>query len=107
MMKRIGMILAVALLVGMAWTSTARATPAWFTCEVSVAGMAATNAVSVRLSDLAATPAFTNTWFLGSSLIAKEMLAVALTAIAIDSPVSCRVDLAFTPPQLIRLYLKK
>ena len=101
-MKRTGMILAVALLVGMSWTSTARAA-GWFTCEVIAAGMAGTDVVIVRLS---ASGAFSNKWFIGTSA-AKGMLAVALTAIALDNPVSCRVDSDSTPGKLFRLYLKK
>ncbi len=106
-MKRTGMILAVALLFGMSWTSTARAIQAWYTCEVTGAGMAQTDVVTVRLSDVGASPAFTKRWFVGSSPIAKEMLAVALIAIALDKPVRCRVDPDSSPVRLIKLYLKK
>jgi len=105
-MKRTGMILAVALLVGMSWTSTARAA-GWFTCEVIAAGMAGTDVVIVRLTDLKNSRAFTNQWFLGVSPIAKEMLAVALTAIALGNPTKCRVDPDVDPRRLYKLYLKK
>ncbi len=106
-MKRTGMILAVALLFGMSWTSIARATRVWTDCEVTAAGMAETDVVTVRLTDLRNSRAFTNQWFVGRSSIAKEMLAVALTAIALGNPTNCKVDPDVNPRQLFKLYLKK
>ena len=106
-MKRTGMILAVALLFGMSWTSTARATRIWTECEVTIAGMADTDAVNLRLTDLRTPQAFANEWFLGVSPIAKEMLAVALTAMALGSPTKCRVEPDVDPRRLYKLYLKK
>lgn len=106
-MKRTGLILAVALLFGMSWTSTARAEKIWTVCEVTIAGLAAPGAVNLRLTDLGTPQAFVDKWFLGVSPIANEMLAVALTAIALGNPTKCRVDPDVDPRRLFKLYLKK
>jgi len=69
--------------------------------------MSETDVVIVRLTDLKNSRAFTNQWFLGKSPIAKEMLAVALTAIALGNATKCRVDPDVDPRLLIKLYLKE
>lgn len=106
-MRQVAKVLMAALFATAVWTSAAHAVPVFKTCEVLLAGPIATNAIVVQLSDLAVTPAFTNTFFLGISNIANEMLAVALTAIAIDSPVRCRVDPDISPRRVLILQLKK
>ena len=105
-MRQVGKILAVALFASASWISGAKAAPVFFnSCEVSVAGMAFPDTAVMRISDLSATPAFTNKFVLLVSPVASEMLAVALTAISLGNQVRCLVDLALTPPRLIRLYL--
>ena len=51
-MKRIGMFLAVAILVGTAWTSAVHAATAWYTCEITAIGLSSVGTLFVQLTDL-------------------------------------------------------
>ena len=82
--------LTVALLL---WSPGVQAAQAWFLCELHLTGMNTLGSTFVNLTDRAATPAFTNKWFMLSDSVSKEMLAIALTAVAADLLVSVRTDL--------------
>ena len=71
---------------------TAEALPSWYNCTVGAAGPG-DGASYVRLSHAGIPPAFEQKWFLLPAERAKEMLAVALTAMTNDSRVSILVDL--------------
>ena len=110
-MKRVGRILVVALFATAVWTSGAKAATDWYVCDVSQAGLPLENTLSVRLaglsSDTAIPPTFSARWFVGNGVTANAMLAVALTAIALDTTVVCRVDPTLSTPEVFRLFLKK
>ena len=107
-MKRIGMFLAVAILVGTAWVSVAQAATAWYSCTVNAIGLSSGGTLFIQLTDLGAGNAFTNKYFVGPSLITKEMLATGLTAVSSDLNVLVNTDItAGTFPTLNNMYLLK
>ena len=78
----------------------------WYTCTVNTAGPGGSG-IYIRLTDTAATPAFTNKWFEASADRAKEMLVVALTAISNDLMVTVLTDPAETgEPDIACFYLR-
>lgn len=105
-MKRIGMILTVVLLVGMAWTSSANAAPSWFKVTIDMVGIQTPTLLGLRLTHIGGT--FTNQRFKHSGPIPKEMLATALTAFAIDSPIFVFTDpLDGMVPEILQLIIAK
>ncbi len=107
-MKRIGMFLAVVLLVAIAWPSTANAALGWFKVKVDIVGMissGATEIVQYRLTEVGNSPTFTFQRFLTvTSTVKKAMLATALTAVAADLPVFVLTDPADgAAPEVFRL----
>ena len=82
-MRRIVMFLAAALFIGTAWIPTANAAPEFFGVKVDLVGMVTPTVLELRLTALNGT--FTNKRFINTSDIKKEVLATALTAIALDS----------------------
>lgn len=78
--KKFALASLIAVLLIMALASVALA--GTYVCIVTATGPGGATATFVRLTDTAATPAFTNRWFKFRSDRAKEMLAVALTAMA-------------------------
>ncbi len=64
-----------------------------YTCEVVAAGAAPDPGVSIVLTDAANPPAFENTWFDAPESKGREMLATALTALAIGLKVWVNLDL--------------
>ncbi len=105
-MKRIGMFLAVAVLVGTAWIPAANAAPKFFKVKVDSVGMATPTLLLMRLSDVKGT--FKNKRFKSTRLIRKEILATALTAFALDSPVRVLTDVNAGPvPEILRLFITK
>jgi hypothetical protein len=75
--KKISFLVAVFVLTTLLLISTAFA--AWYTCTITKVGANA-SAYVVFLTDTAATPKFTNRWFVLEPARAKELLAIALTA---------------------------
>ena len=91
-MKRTGMILAAAMLVGLAWTSSANAARSFFVCQVHAAGMSIGGALMINLTEVDGAPAFANKWFTTIDLTKKEMLATVLTALATGQNLWVAVD---------------
>ena len=80
-MRQIAKALAVALLLSTFAWSPARAASGWFIATVEKVGIASgSKAVFIRLTDTAATPAFTAIFFQAATDIQKEMLAIGLAA---------------------------
>lgn len=109
-MKRIAKLVAPLVLAGgllAAAGSSANAAAAWYTCEILNSGVTTTGSAFVRLTHISGNPAFQNTWFEISSAARKEMLAVALTAIAGGLEVLVRTDLSVAgTPVLDRFYVR-
>ena len=86
--------------------SPVRAAGEWFTCRVNLTGPG-NSRTYINLTDLAEEPAFVDEWFLMPNARAREMLAVALTAINGDRKVLIKVDLekGIPEPVLEGLYL--
>jgi len=84
----------------------ARAEIGWYNCRVNLSGPGA-DQTFINLTDLASPPAFADKWFLLPPARAREMLAVALTAINAGRCVLVQVDPASGRPEpvLLGLYL--
>ncbi len=107
-MRKVGKILAVALLLTTVWTSAAQAAPEWYTCVVELTGTGDHNFEFFRLRDTAAGPAFTAKWFKAPEIVKIEYMALALTAISLDKKVLVLVDLiGATYPTLKSFYLER
>ena len=107
-MKRIGMFLVVAILVGTAWVSAAQAATAWYSCTVNAIGLSSGGTLFIQLTDLGGGAAFTTKYFVGPIQITNQMLAIALTAFAGDLKVLVNTDItAGTFPTLNNMYLLK
>ncbi len=107
-MRQIGKILAVVLLLTAVWTSAAQAVPNWYSCVVEVTGTGEHNIMFFRLSDTAASPAFTAKWFRAPENLKIEYLALALKAISLDKKALVLVDLfAATIPTINSMYLER
>ncbi len=83
----LGAMLLVIVLVG----TTSFAASVWFDCSVDLVGPGKTETF-IALTDLAEEPAFVGKWFLLPVEQAREMLAVALTAINSNKKVVVVVD---------------
>ena len=87
-------------------SATVNAQERWFTCTVGMAGPGEDPQTFFRLSDVSASPAFTDKWFKAPASRAKEMLAVALAAMASEGTVTVLVDLDSDPiPVIAYFYL--
>ena len=107
-MKRIGTILAVTVLLCMTWISTANAVPSFFTVTVELVGMAKEGRLVFRLTHVSDTPEFTSKRFKHTSVLQREFLATALTAMAANLPVAVFTDPDDgNVPEIFRLYLTK
>ncbi len=108
--KKISATWLLALLFGLALyglcPAPARAAADWFTCRVNLSGPGGEQ-VLINLTDLAEKPAFVDKWFLVPDSQAREMLAVALTAINANRRVLVQVDLETGQPEplLLGFYL--
>lgn len=103
MLKRI-FLLATAVMVAAACFSTdASAAAQWYTCRVEMAGPG-WGTIYIQLSDNSA--AFTKRWFSVPANAAKEILAVALTAMNGGMPVMINADLSLSGyPPIYAFYL--
>jgi hypothetical protein len=88
------------------FTVTASAAPAWYICTVSKTGIGA-GTYLVRVSDTAASPAFTGKWCSFQAAYAKAMLAVAMTAMSLDKTVYLYMDAALTTPNITAFYINE
>jgi hypothetical protein len=75
--RKVAIAVAVFVFASLLLANTASA--AWYKCTITRVG-ATSDRFVVYLTDTAATPAFTNTWFVLHNTIKKELLAIALTA---------------------------
>ena len=106
-MKALKQALAVAILSAMPILS-AQPAPAWYDVEINMAGMSANGTLFIRVTDLAANPAFTNLWLIGNPSLAREMLATSLAAMTNDMVAFVNTDPgAGGFPLANNLYLKK
>lgn len=76
----------------------------WYTCSVVNVGV---NNVgpAVRLTDTAATPAFTRGWFRLAGPDPKSMLATALTALSLEKNVWVKADGTATFDDITIIYI--
>ncbi len=87
----IGGLLGFMFLVTIFIETTACAESGWFTCSVDLAGPGKIETF-ISLTDLAEEPVFVGKWFLFPVARAREMLAVALSAINSGKTVVVVVD---------------
>ena len=98
--------LGVVLLAVILIETTAFADSGWFTCSVDLSGPGKTETF-IALTDQAEEPAFVGKWFLFPAERAREMLAVALSAINSDRKVVVVVDPdSGTYPVVSDIYLR-
>ena len=98
----------VAALLSLLSVMSVQAAPAWYDVEIVAAGMSANGTLFIRITDQAASPAFTNLWVIGNPDLAKPMLATALAAMTNDMVALINTDpneAGF--PLINNLYLKK
>ena len=106
-MRALKRVIAITLLSTLPMV-TSHAALGWFTCEVHATGMAGPGATFIQLTDLAANPAFSTKWFVGTTEIANQVLATALAAATSDMTVLLYADPDTGGfPVALRLYLKK
>ncbi len=74
--------LATLIVVGMLTVMATAALALTYDCIVTAVGPGGATGFYIKLTDSAATPAFTDRWFILRSDRGKEMLAVGLTAMA-------------------------
>ncbi len=104
-MRQLMRVFAVALLVSAVWASTANAAASWFKCTVELAGVPSSDVVLIRVTDLAAVPAFTSEHFFATSANVNQMLAIALTAMSTKQPALIFADPDLTPSTFFQIYL--
>ena len=79
----------------------------WYTCKVDMAGSSTTGQILVKLTDTDTPPSFTKKWFVFKNTNNKEMLAIALTSIAINMDVMVYTNADVTwYPTILSLFLK-
>ena len=106
-MRGLRKIVVVSLLSMVPMMAT-QAAPSWFDVEINMAGMSGNGTLFIRVTDLAATPAFTNLWLIGNPSLSREMLATALAAMTNDMVAFVNTD-PLDPgfPLANNLYLRK
>ena len=87
-------------------TATVSAAPGWFICNVEKTGLGA-GVYLVKVTDTAATPAFTGKWAAMQAFQAKPMLAVALTALSLGKTVFLNMDPALSVPVITSFYINE
>ncbi len=106
-MKRIGKVLAIALFASAVWTSAATAEARFFLVEIVIVGMETPTLLKLRLTDTAG--AFTEKDFRNTSNVTNQLLAIALTAFALDSPIWVHTDpeTGGDTPEINLLFIQK
>jgi hypothetical protein len=89
-MKRVGRILVVALFASAVWTSAATAEPRFFLVTIDIVGMETPTLLKLRLTDTLG--AFTEKDFINTSAVTNQLLAIALTAFALNSAIWVHTD---------------
>jgi hypothetical protein len=92
-MRKKAVVLLLLCVMGLATIGVGTSEAAWYVASIAWAGASGASEFVV-LSDTAATPAFTNTWFTIDSSAGqdKAMLASALTAVANGTNVSVNLS---------------
>ena len=105
--RRIALMVLVILAAGWLAAGESSAAPQWYTCTVLQAGPGGAVTL-VKLKDTASSPAFASKWFLAPADRAKEILAVALTAMSNGMTVRVSLDLSVPDeyPPISAFYLK-
>lgn len=98
------LVLAVSVFAVLGFSVVA-ANAAWYTCNVNYVGPGGST-VYIQLTDTAATPAFTNTFFIPAATYAKEFLATALTAKANNMTVRVNVTAIAQYSAITNLYIQ-
>ena len=112
-MRQFQKVISAVLLVSSIWMSPAYAAKGWFKCEVVLAGISDSNTFRMRLTDLAADPAFEVADFYSGSLKTKHtensnaFLAIGLTAMYSDLPVWIFAGPDLAVPTFYQFYLAK
>lgn len=100
--KKTGLVVAAIIFIVVCFlTMNASAESEWITCSVSMAGPSG-EYTYICLSDTASPPAFTSKWFIAPADRAKEMTAIALTAMSNNMKVIIKAD---DDPYLDAFYL--
>ncbi|OIP90873.1 MAG: hypothetical protein AUK24_03740 [Syntrophaceae bacterium CG2_30_49_12] len=102
--KMIGLMVVIVFSMVCLLTIGASAQQRWFICSVNYAGPGGPSTY-IMLTDADSPPAFTGKWFLAPDDRAKEMLAVALTAMTNGMKVAIFADAEGTYPYLYSFYL--
>jgi hypothetical protein len=105
--RRIALTVLLILAAGWFAADESSAAQQFYTCRVLLAGPGGAVTL-VKLTDTASTPAFTGKWFLAPADRAKEILAVALTAMTNGMTVRVSIDLSVPDeyPPIYAFYLK-
>ena len=106
--KRIALTVLLVLAAGWFAADESGAAQQWYTCRVQQAGPGGALTL-VKLTDTASSPAFTGKWFLAPADRAKEILAVALTAMSNGMTVRVSTDIGVPDeyPSIYSFYLKQ
>ncbi len=91
-MRKIGLFLAVFVLIATVYTPSANAERSFFTCKVIATGMSIGGALMLQLTHVSSSPVFSNKWFVTIDSTKKEMLATALTAVSTGDNILVAVD---------------
>ena len=103
MAKKVGLMVMVVMLAVAYFTTDSNAAPAWYLCKVEMAGPGG-SAILIQLTDKSAS--FTKKWLTAPADKAKEMLAVALTAMSNGLSVAVYTDTSLSGyPQIYSFYL--
>lgn len=101
MSKKIGLMVIVTMLATALLVSDSSAAVTWHTCTVDLVGPEGGN-VYIQLTS----SAFTKRWFIVPATSQKEVLAVALTALANGMTVKISTDLSLSGnPPILAIYL--
>jgi hypothetical protein len=87
-------------------TVTVSAAPAWYIVNVEKTGIGAGNYL-VKVTDTAASPAFTGKWAKFTEAQEKSMLAVAMTAMSLGKTAFLQMDNALTVPVITAFYINE
>jgi len=98
--KKIVLIALIALVLVGVYTIPANAAFSWYTATVVQMGPSSNGSVYVKLTDTAATPAFTNMWFKVYPDQVNRMMAVVLTAMTNSMQLNVLVDKEKATPDL-------
>lgn len=103
MAKKIGLMVMVVMFAAAYFATDSNAAAAWYVCKVEMAGSGA-GTIYIQLTDKSAS--FTKKFFTAPADRAKELLAVALTAMSNGFSVSVHTDTSLSGyPTIYSFYL--